>query len=190
MNTRTNRLVGLSLLTALIVILQVLARLIPTGIFSLTLSLVPIVVGAALYGVGAGGYLGFVFGVVVLLNNSQLFLEISIPGTIATVLVKGIACGVVAGVTYRLLSARSSMLAAAAAAILCPCVNTGVFLLGCRLFFMDWVLEKTEAMGFSSAGSFLILGLVGVNFLIEIAINLVLSPAIVRIVRACGRRTS
>ena len=63
----TQKLVTLAIFTALIIVLQLTANVAKIGPVSITLSLVPIVVGAALYGTGAGAYLGGVFGLVVLM---------------------------------------------------------------------------------------------------------------------------
>ena len=177
----TQRMVGLAIMTALIVILQALALLIPVKPFTLTLSLIPIVIGAALYGTGGGAWLGFVFGAMTLLDAGA-FLAVSIPGTILTVLVKGTACGFAAGLAYRLLAKINDVFAVAVAAVVCPCVNTGLFLVGCKLFFMPTITEWASGSTFASVGAFLILGMIGINFLIEMAINVVLSPAVVRII--------
>jgi len=186
--TNTKKLVGIGLLTAIIIVLQALAILIrPTGIFNITLSLVPIVVGAALYGYKAGAWLGFVFSAVVLFTDTAAFMAISVPGTVITVLVKGTAAGLVAGLVYLALEKKNTYLAVIVAAIVCPIVNTGLFLVGCKLFFMDTISEWAQASGFASAGAYMILGLVGINFLIEMAVNVILSSAIVRIVRI-GKR--
>ena len=64
---KTRRLVGMSIFTALVIVLQLVATFVKIGTFPVTLTLVPIVVGAALYGPKAGAWLGFVFGVVVLI---------------------------------------------------------------------------------------------------------------------------
>jgi len=149
----------------------------------LNLTLVPIVVGAALYGPKAGAWLGFVFSMIVLFTNAGAFLAVSIPGTILTVLVKGTLCGFAAGVVYKLLEKVNGWLAVITAAIVSPIVNTGIFLLGCLIFFMPTINEWAVGSGFPSAGNFMIFGLVGVNFIIEMAINIVLSSIIVRIVR-------
>ena len=66
-NEKTRRLTGLALMTAIIVVLQVVASFVKFGPFSITLALAPIIIGAALYGAGAGAWLGAVFGVVVLI---------------------------------------------------------------------------------------------------------------------------
>lgn len=64
---KTRRLTGLALMTAIIVVLQVVASFVKFGPFTITLALAPILIGAALYGPKAGACLGGVFGAVVLL---------------------------------------------------------------------------------------------------------------------------
>ena len=182
MDTRT--LTGVALFTAIVVILQFLGAFVRFGPFSISLVLIPIVVGAALYGFAAGGWLGFVFGMVVLLSgDAGAFLAVSPLGTILTVLVKGICAGLCAGLAYRALEKTNEWVAVIVAAVVCPVVNTGLFLVGCLLFFMPTVTEWATAAGFPSVGKFMILGLVGGNFLFELLFNLVLSPVIVRLIK-------
>ena len=181
MNTKT--VVGMGLLTAIVIVLQALALNIRFGIFSITLVLVPIIGGAALYGWQAGAWLGFVFSVVVLFTDAGAFLAINVPGTIVTVIAKGTLAGLVAGLVYAALSKKTSKLVSTVVAgILAPVVNTGVFLLGCLVFFLPTISEWAAGAGYENAGAFLIFGLVGVNFIVELAINLVLSTVIVQIV--------
>lgn len=184
MDQKTKKLVGVGLFTAIVVVLQVLAVVIrPTGLFTISLVLVPIVVGAALYGYKVGAWLGFVFSAVVLINDSAAFMAVNAPGTIITVLVKGTAAGLAAGLVYLWLQKKSQLLAVIASAIVCPVVNTGLFLVGCRLFFMDTINGWSAAAGYASAGAYMILVLVGVNFLIEMGINIVLSSVIMRLIK-------
>ena len=70
----TRTLTGVALFTAIVVVLQFLGAFIRFGPFSISLVLIPIVVGAALYGAGAGAWLGFVFGLVVLLVGGTALL--------------------------------------------------------------------------------------------------------------------
>ena len=184
----TRKLTGLALLTAVVVILQFLGAFIRFGPFSISLVLIPIVVGAALYGVLAGAWLGFVFGLVVLLSgDAAAFLVISPIGTILVVLLKGALAGLCAGAVYKALSGRNETLAVIVAAIVAPVVNTGIFLLGCLVFFLPTVREWGQAMGFENVGTYMIVGLVGGNFLFELLVNVILSPVIVRLVRL-GRK--
>lgn len=188
---KTKNMVGLGLFTAIVVVLQVLAvGLRAMGLFSISLVLVPIVVGAAVYGWKGGSWLGFVFGAAVLLSgDAAAFLAVDVPGTIVTVLAKGALCGLAAGVVYKLLGSRSSFWGVLAAAIVCPIVNTGIFLLGCRIFFWQTIQAWGEAAGFANVGAYMIFGLTGINFLIELGVNLVLSPVAARLIQV-GRTTN
>ena len=177
----TRKLTGLAILTALVVILQFLP--IKGPFFLITLTLIPIVIGSALYGAFAGAWLGFIFGVTVLLSgDAAAFLTINIPGTIATVLVKGTLAGLAAGLVYKLASKVNRYFGVICSALVAPVVNTGIFLLGCRLFFMDTVNGWAAASGYENVGAYMILSLVGINFLIELGVDLVCSPVILRLI--------
>lgn len=178
----TKALVGLGLLTAIVVVLQAMAISIRFGVFAITLTLVPIIVGAALYGWKAGAWLGFVFGVVVLMTDAGAFLAVNVPGTIVTCILKGTLAGLCAGVVYRLISKKNRIAAVVTAGVVSPVVNTGIFLLGCVLFFMDTIKEWASGAGFENAGAYMVTAFVGLNFVIELAVNLVLSSAIVAII--------
>ena len=178
----TETLVLAALLTALVVILQFMGAIVRLGPFQCSLVLMPIVIGAAMCGPKISAWLGFVFGMVVLLNgDAAAFLTVNAIGTVITVLVKGTLCGLCAGLVYNLLKEKNKYLAVLAAAIVCPIVNTGVFLVGCFLFFFKTVEAWGLAMGFENVIQYMILGLVGGNFLFEMITNIVLCPAIVRV---------
>ncbi len=181
-NRKTATVVGLGLLTALVIVLQAFASSIRFGVFNITLVLLPIIVGAALYGWYAGAWLGFVFGVVVLLTDAGVFLAVNVPGTILTCILKGAMAGVVSGLVYRAAVKKNRLLAAVLAGIAAPVTNTGIFLIGCRLFFYDTIATWAAGLGFSNVGLYMILGLAGTNFLTELVINLVLAPAVVTII--------
>lgn len=170
-----------AILTALVVILQCMGQFIRFGMFSISLVLIPIVIGAATCGVKISTWLGFVFGVVVLFTDAAAFLAIDIVGTVITVLAKGIACGFAAGMVCKLLEKKNRYVATVAAAMVCPVVNTGVFLLGCLLFFFETISEWSLGFGFDNTLEYMIIGLVGANFLFEMATNIIMSPAVVRI---------
>lgn len=182
---RTNRdrivkLTGIALFSAIVVVLQLLGSFIKFGPFSISLVLIPIVVGAAVYGMGAGAWLGFVFGVVVLISgDAAAFLAINPIGTVVTVLLKGVLAGLAVDLVYRLLKKINKYVAVVSSAIVCPLVNTGIFLLGCRLFFFETV---TEWAGGSDVFTYMIVGLVGWNFVFELGMNILMSPGIVRLI--------
>jgi uncharacterized membrane protein len=179
---QTEKLVLLSLFTALVAILAYFGGFIKIGgLASISLTLIPVVLGAAMCGPWAGAWLGGVSGVVFFMTADAAFwMGLSIPGTIFTVMVKGIAAGLVAGLVYKLLEKKNRYVAVIAAAIVCPVVNTGIFLLGCMIFFIDAVKDMAAGEGMS-IGAYLILFFVGLNFVFELLTNIILSPAIVKL---------
>lgn len=180
---KTRKLTGIAIFTAIVIVLQLLGSFIRFGPFSISLVLIPIVVGAAMYGTAAGAWLGFIFGLVVLLSgDAAAFLGVNALGTIITVIAKGTLAGLCAGLVFRALVKTNTYVAVIVSAVVCPVVNTGVFLLGCLLFFMETINGWAAAAGFASAGTYIIVGLVGLNFVFELLVNVILSPVIVRII--------
>lgn len=174
-----------AIFTALVIILQWVGSVTTFfGPFSTAVGLIPIVLGTCLCGPAIGGWLGFVFGMVVIMSGgAALFFAFDVPGTIVTVLAKGIACGLAAGFVYRLLSRFNNIVAALCAAIICPVVNTAVFLLGCFVFFMDSADAIAANLGLSVSGMALFWALAMGNFVLEVVSNAVLSPVIVRVIQ-------
>ncbi len=183
-------LVLTALMTAFVIVFQLLGTFTAFfGPFSTAVALIPIVIGAAMCGVTAGAWLGLVFGIVVLASGSAaLFLFYDIPGTIITVLVKGAACGLVAGLVFKWLKKHNFYVAVVAAAIVCPIVNTGVFMLGCAVFFMDSVTEIAQAIGSPTAGYSIFWGMAMANFLFELGMNILVSPIMVRLLSIRKKR--
>ena len=168
--------------TALVVILQLLGSFIKLGPFSISLVLVPIVLGAAMCDYKIGAWLGFIFGVVVIFSGDAApFFAINVPGTIITVLAKGTLCGLFAGLTYKLLEKYNRYLAVMVSAVVCPVVNTGVFLIGCSIFFLKDIAAWGVAEGFSNVVAYMFLGLAGGNFIFELITNIILAPVILRV---------
>ena len=179
----TQKLALLALLGALVAILAYLGGFVKIGgLASISLTLIPVVVGAALCGPAAGGFLGGVAGAVFFLTADSVFwFGLSIPGTVITVMVKGILSGYLAGLTYKVLERFNRYLAVILSAIVCPVVNTGIFILGCFIFFMDTVNAGATAEGMS-VGAYLIIFFVGLNFVFELISNIILSPVILRLI--------
>lgn len=181
MNSKTKNLVGIAMLSAIVVVLQVVFGKVTVGPASINPVLVPVVIGAAVYGWGAGGILGLVSGIAILATGAaNLFMVANPAGTVITVLLKGTCCGLAAGLLYKLLAKKSSLGAVFAAAAVCPIVNTGIFLIGCRVFF--WELVSGWAGGANTV-VYMFTGLAGINFLVELGLNLVLSPTITRLIK-------
>lgn len=191
---KLSRMTGLSIFTAIIAVLTVLCTFVRFGPFSITLALAPIIIGGAMYGMKAGAYLGGVFGFVVLLTGIfgwdggtvMLLMGQNALGCIAICVGKGVAAGWAAAAVYRLFGEKHPKLAAVLAAVVCPLVNTGLFILGMLVFYMSTLEAWAGGM---NVLYFAIIGLTGINFLVELAVNLVLSSAITSIIRyGRGRR--
>lgn len=177
------RLALLALLTAMVAVLAYLGGFIKIGgLASISLTLIPVVLGAAMCGPLAGAWLGGVAGAVFFATADAAFwFGLSVPGTIITVLVKGIASGYLAGLAYRLTEHLNRYLAVIVSAVVAPVVNTGIFLIGSLLFFLDTV-RVGAADGGMSVFAYLIIAFVGLNFVFELLVNVIVSPAILRII--------
>lgn len=184
------KLTYLAMLTAIVFILQFLSLYMRGGAFSITFVLVPIVIGVAICGIWAGGWLGFVFAMAVLATgDAALFLQFNIPATIALVILKGVLAGLACGAVYKLLERFNRYIAIIAAAVVAPVVNTGIFFLGCHLFFFEDIAGyfEVETQGVTV---FVLTGLIGLNFFIELAINIILAPAVYRLMELLKKKKS
>ena len=151
-NAKIKRMVGIAFLMAMVIVLQFISSSIPPigGFVSISLVLIPIVMGGAVFGIGAGTILGVLAG----------FLS---------------AC------IYKLLRDKNAYIAMLCAAVVCPVVNTGVFLTCMFAFFKD-VLAAWA--GGSNVVSYVLTILILCNFVPELLINVVFSPAGQRILHA------
>jgi uncharacterized membrane protein len=187
--SKTIRLATTGILTAIVIVFQFIGASIKFGTFSVSLVLIPIVIGAALSGKYVSTWLGFIFSVVVLLSgDAAAFLAIDPLGTVITVLLKGTLAGFVGGLAFELLQKTNTYFAVIVSAILVPVTNTGIFLVGCKLFFFETIKEWASGLGFENAYTYMIVGLVGINFIFELVINIVLSPSVVGAVKVLSKK--
>ena len=185
----------LAVLLALVVVLQSVALV--TGLFlgtSLSLVLIPIVLGGVFMGWKAGTLLGFVFGLLTLLFGvfgwdafTAMLLNENPFMTAAICLVKGTAAGLVPGLLYSLLARRAPRAAVVVAALVAPVVNTGLFILGAMC--MQSVFEGMA--GGQNVLYFLVVVISGINFLIEFSTTAIAAPSVWRVTQAVrGRRAA
>ena len=182
---KTKELVFAAVMTAVVLVMQIIAVLTRMFLpmFAINLVLIPIVIGASMGGIKIGAWLGLVSGIAVLISgDAASFLAINVPGTIITVLLKGVISGIAAAFVYKLLEKKNRYVAVLLAAIVCPVANTGVFILGCVTFFMDTLKVWGEGLGYTNAFAYIILGMIGINFIIELILNVILSPTAVRLI--------
>lgn len=193
METKTNKLTGMSILLALVIVLTAISGLIHFGPFSITLSLFAIIIGAAIYGPKCGAILGLSFGAVVLVQGllgtdggSTLYLiSQNAFACIFTVLIKGTAAGFLAGLVYKIVEKKNDKLAVILSGIVCPVVNTGIFLLCMLTVYMDTLNMWANGQ---SVINFAIVTLTGVNFIIELVVNMVLASAMTFIIKSVGKK--
>ena len=183
------KLVGIAMLAAIVVVLQYIGNFIKFGSVSISLVLLPIVVGAAIYGPSAGAILGGVFGAVIIigyLSGNADFLWLANPVATAIVcIIKGCGAGFVSGLAYKLFATRNiksgRVIGAYSEAVVCPVVNTGIFLLAMFTIFREQLISIA---GGTNTVYFAFVVLAGVNFIVELAVNVVLAPVIVGIMNA------
>lgn len=190
-NEKTKKLVGTALLAAVIVVLQTVASGIKIGQFTPTFSLIPIIIGAILYGPMAGAFLGLVFGVIVViavLSGAEAFSTMMLTAnpvmTIFLCLFKGAMAGFVPGLVYQSLKDKNELVATAVASVLAPLMNTGIFSIGLLTVFKPIADEVGGSLGFSGAAQFILVGIIGLNFLVELGINVVFVPVVTRIIKS------
>ena len=190
-NSSVLYMVELAIFTAMVALLAYFGGFIKIGgLASISLTLIPVAVGAALLGPIAGAWLGAVAGAVFFITPDAAFwLGLSVHGTIITVMVKGILSGLAGGLIYKLVDKFNRYIAVVVSAIVCPVVNTGIFLIGSLVFFIDTVSAGAVAEGLS-VGAYLIIFFVGLNFVFELITNIVLSPAIYRVLDVAKSRFS
>ena len=184
-----------AMFAAVVIVLQMFVS-IPLGMFTITLTLVPIMLGAILFGPASGAFLGGVFGVVVAIQvatgaagaASSLMLAQAPFITVFLCVLKGAAAGLASGLVYKAISKlEKPNLAVILSAVCCPIVNTGIFCLGLTVFYNNLLNEWAIGGGFASAFTFIILGLIGLNFVVEFAVNVLLIPVALRMIKIVKR---
>lgn len=195
-NSKTTKLVELGIFIALVLVIQLLGGAVKVGPISISLVLIPIAVGGILLGPLCGAVLGLTFGVATVIGGltgadpfTATLLNSGAWGAVFTTLlclVKGTMAGFVSALIYKLLAQKSKVAAVLLAAVAAPVVNTGLFILGALT-----VLNSLITQNFVGSGSniiyFVFIGCAGVNFLIELAVNVIFTPAIRRILTAVRR---
>ena len=181
-------LVGTAILSALVLALQLLLGSLKLGPFKITLTLVPIILGAVLYGPLSAAFLGGLFGFLVCIsvisgNDAGGFMLFSQKPviTLALCMIKSTAAGYLSGLVARSLAKKNTTLSLFLAAGIAPVVNTGIFILGLLLFFQDTLV--LWANGKDKIVYFLLFSILGINFTTEFLVNLVLVPILARILR-------
>ena len=185
--TDTKRLTGIAICVALVVALQVIATFVKFGPFPITLTLVPIVIGAIMFGAAAGALLGAACGVVVLImcatgadpGGNVLWAANPLLTAFLCVLKSSLA-GWASGFVYKALETKLKYLNVIVAAAVCPTVNTGIFLAALIFLYRDVLVNWA---GETDIIYFAFVAVAGANYLIELILNVALSPGIARVIK-------
>ena len=177
------KITGVAVLLAIEIVLQTIGNFITLGPISINLSLIPIALGAILYGPLAGALLGFINGLLVLFapSTQAIFMAYAPLGTVITCLFKCTIAGFISGLVYKLIAKKNSLVATIIASLLVPIINTGLFIVGCYIFFSSWVIQGSAS--FSNQFTFFLMGVLGWNFLFEFGVTSILSTTLARIIR-------
>ena len=180
----SKQIAGVAVLLALVIALQSFSAVIPLGTL-LNFALVPIVLGAIMFGPTMGAFLGLACGVVVLAQviagGSPFYVLIWSNDPIATALtclVKTTVAGLASGYLYAWFEKKNKLVATFVAAGVVPVLNTSIFIIGC-LFMTNSVYSMASGQ---NVLIFILVGLVGFNFFFEFAFNLFFSPALNRVI--------
>ena len=178
---RIQKITGISILMTLAIVLTFISNYVPAGMVNINLTLVVIVIGACIYGPLAGLLLGVINGIITLIAPATLavFFPLHPLLTILLCIVKTGVAGLVSGLLFKLFkSIKKEFIGTIVSSIVIPIINTGIFIVGVLLFFLDVYGDATT----------LITLVLSVNFLIEFISIVVLSPAIYRIIKVVAHR--
>ena len=176
----TKKMVTIAIIIALIAVLQsfssVAARI---GLFSFALGLFPATVGSVMYGKKESVIFGSVLGIVILATDATAYALYSVNffATVLVVMAKSIASTLVTALIFNLLKNFNRYVAVVVAAILAPIVNTGIFIGGVCIFFKDFFAQYITGDVFIVGFILMLL----TNFIIEMIINIVLSPVVLKV---------
>ena len=184
------RLVGLATLCAITFVLQfwiagILPKLPIGGGTAINLALIPVVVGAILYGPVGGLTVGLFLGAVTLLpgQGAEGFYVnwyMTILAIVLCLAKTGLA-GFLSGLAFKLLFKKNYYVAIYAAAIIAPIVNTGTFLLlyGVLIYIMTGSAYGPTFVATAAA--------VWIVFLVELAVNILFAPALATLTKTLTR---
>ena len=197
-HAKTLKMVQIALLSAIVVILQLFFSAIRVGVVTLNFVLVPIVLAGVLLGPVAGLFVGAFAGLTTFIqvftsaDPFYTFLMTTNPAATACIcLLKTALAGFLVGLlsvwlkSFAQKSERASYISSIAYAAVCPVVNTGLFCLGMILFFSDAMLTNPIFEGALGNGViyFIFIGLAGINFIVELILNIIVCPVLIRILK-------
>lgn len=183
MNNRKliGKMTGTAILATLIFIFQIIGNYVSIAGISINLALIPIAIGAILYGPWSGLFLGAINGFCVL-PGSGLFFGISPFFTVLCCILKTGLAGFISGWVFKLFKGKAMIPGMFVCSLLVPVINTGIFSLFALTLFRSG-LEEYFGKESSEFVSFLFLMVIGINFIFEVVSIIILSPSFVMILK-------
>lgn len=177
MRKKSRIIAEVSIFSALIIVLQIVATYIKIGSFSVNLTLIPIIVAGCVYGEAVGTLMGLVSATIIIImvligadaGGATMLVENPLA-TIAAVYIKGGLSGYVSSYIYKVVSNKNQKRAVILSSIFCPIINTFVFTLFLIMFF-DTPIKAL-------IGYFLT-----TNFVIELIINILIAPKLTGLIK-------
>ena len=182
-NDSVKKITGVAILAALVIVLQIIGNYVTLGPISINLALIPIAIGAILFGPLAGALLGLVDGILCIVAPSTLmyFMPFAPFWTVVTCLVKTTMAGLVAGLVFKLIAKKNNTVAIIVSSLLIPVINTGLFAVAC-FTIVTKPIENLNATNINVM-RFVFLFVIGWNFIFEFGVTSILSPTIVKIIK-------
>ena len=180
------QITGIAVLMALVIVLQAVGGTVSIGVVQLNFTLIPIVLSGILFGAWIGSFTGFACGVVVLIQVIMgivpfyTVIWMGDPIVVAlTCIVKTTVAGFLGGFIYNLIAKKNKIVATFVASAVVPTVNTALFIVGC-LFMTNSIYPMAQGQ---NVLAFILVSIVTFNFSIELAINLIVAPALNRVLK-------
>ena len=194
---KIKRMVGVAILVAMVVVLQVISNYVSFGTISITLALIPLTMAAILYGPLVGLGLGLIMGAIILIAPStSTFLSFNIWYTILLCLLKTGMAGLISGLLFRLIlktkneiSKLRLSVAVIVSALITPIINTLIFMIGATFLFTEMFVGDLVSVGFGTAFVSVYNTVITLNFLIEFIVSAICSPALIYLVKVIGKQS-
>lgn len=185
----------LGILVALVIVLQLFASAIPMFGITLNFSLIPIALAGILLGWRGGAIVGFACGLVVWITMAVLGQEVltaymfqTSPIVLTIICIgKTTIAGAVAGLIFKAISKKNLFIAVCVSALVLPVINTGIYLIGIALMKNAVIIKLGLNISSATAVVGFIFGLIWLNFVLEVLLNVVFIPLIHRVIRVIGK---
>lgn len=191
---KTLHMVQLAFLAAIEVVLTLLY--IPVGTINLNFGLTPIIIAAVLMGPVKGAVIGAVSGIVtmfqVISGQGVFYMFLMAENPIAACflcVIKTAAAGFICGIVFKAIDKilKHRTITSVISSAVCPLVNTGLFAIGMILIFGKALMANPEISAWANGGGLVVLVfvvLIGVNFFVELLLNAVICPLIIKALRS------